>query len=161
MTKSAPLPNTVSTLFPITLQALDTCESNPLYRINMGLFHVYSDRTNMCSVGLAGAAYAYETGFAHDRSVPVVLPKELHWKLQLIEFVSRGMLDIVWAFLTPEADPVFILYSNCYKLLQDRDLYSNDPALFKQAIADFAELLKSLENDSARQKSRKTAEEVA
>jgi hypothetical protein len=166
MSQTLTLPSTLSQLLTSAVDALEAGEGHSKYKIDLDDFHAYSATEDVHYVGLAGALYASLFSFDSPKELPRVLETLLQQQLQLVEFVSRGMLDIAWVVLEPKSNPKFLEDKSFYKTLQEKDLYLKDPASYKQAIREFIVLITEAEQshvaeEEVQQKSRKAVAEVA
>jgi hypothetical protein len=155
------LPNTLSQLLTNSLTALEKAERNNKYTIDLKGFYQKHPSGVTHQVSLAGALYASLFNFSDKIVVPRHIGGLLQQQLQLVEFVSHGMLDIAWVILEPETNPKFLESTEFYKSLQDKDLYKKNPKAYKQAIAEFIVLIKESEARHVKEDQREKATQVA
>ena len=132
------LPDSPGDLIRDTVAALEECEADPRYAINMHHVHYYQtlpNGTNVCTVCFAGAAMAKRLGVDPTNSVLIADMPE-RWKLYALDDFRQGCVERALRYL--DADDGYYRPRPSSPV---RDYEADGPAEFKEDMLKLAERL--------------------
>lgn len=135
---SSALPDTLSGLLEVALRDLEAVEADPNYRVNMQVWHQFSESTLCCEVCLAGAVMAKSLGLPPDgRTGDMGLWEteerkhllSLERKLNALDSLRKGQVWTAYYMMLGADVPVGL-----HHLTREIPTYSANPDAFKAAM---------------------------